>query len=405
VTAVKSRGCFHYVLTNQQVELLSKISFLERNNKKINTEKLHKCVPILTTLYRIIVRYQKKMKKECNNPIAKKGDRGQNSNPVADCNAVTEAKPIQEKEVADKNTVTIQPILKETEVADISTVTIKFPKYEYKSKEIRELEKELQECDDIISGVSTECHSVYDKKIEAKARAYDELIQRREEKRNKKKKQMQQKLKLARNKAERKKMLKEYFMVAKNEINTAKVEGFEYSIKSQSTKYGLAGYLSVTTNKKYMNQNTNLATKQEIRERMMQYEKNMDQEEKELLQLFREGKKDKRVIDLVQEIQSIREQNREALIESNSRIKEERMLWEQSKQRYYMLGGRPFNEYDFDLLDKKAKERLEPYLRLITQRTANNILKEKEEYENAQKLAFEKQIEEDYKTEFEMPDS
>jgi hypothetical protein len=369
VTAVKSRGCFQYVLTNQQVELLSKISFLERNNQKINTKKLHQCIPILTTLYRIIVRYQRKINRDF--------------------------KPAEPKEATiHTGTINAKDYCPLKVVNGIKVVKIedkyKFESFDYqKQKEIYELEKEISQED-------TEYQSVYEKEVEEKLKKYDELVKRKEEKQRKQKEQVKQKLKKAKNLQERKKILKEYFKVAKNEVNQIKIEGFEYSIKTQYTKLGLAGYLSVITNDKYMKGQANLATKQIMRERMVEFESKLPDEEKILLQEFKNKEKKEEVIGLVQQILAIKEENEKALIESRRIIQEEKETKQYNKQRFYMLGDRPFAEIEFDILDEKAKQRLKPYLRLITERMAKHLINTKYEEEEAQAWANDKEMEEEF---------
>jgi hypothetical protein len=362
------------MLTNQQVELLSKISFLERSNKKINTEKLHKCIPILTSLYKVIVRYQRKIKRDPKN---------KESNV-----AIIKTKPIESKDYCPLKIVNG---IKFVKIED----KYKFQKFEYKSKELIELEKELDACEKELDGESTEYHSVYEKEIEEKARKYDELVKRREEKREKEKEEVKRKLKATKDRMERKKILKEYFQVAKCEVDKTKIDGFDFSISRQYEKEGLAGYLSVVTNSKYM-KTTNLATKQIMRERMNEFESGLPQEEKDLLQHFRQKEKEEKVVQLVEKILEIKERNDQALVESRKKIQEEKERRQQNRQRFYMLGNRPFSEAEFDILDEKAKKRLEPYLRLITQRMAKYLVDTKYEEEEVSLWTKDKEMEEEF---------
>jgi lipopolysaccharide export LptBFGC system permease protein LptF len=114
------------------------------------------------------------------------------------------------------------------------------------------------------------------------------------------------------------------------------------------------------------------------------------------LKEFRNKEKKEKVIELVENILAIKEENERNLNESRRRIQEEKEIRQQNKERFYMLGNRAFSETEFDKLDEKAKERLKPYLELITQRMAKYLLKEKYEEEQVQFWQKEKEMEEEY---------
>lgn len=246
----------------------------------------------------------------------------------------------------------------------------KFEQFDcHKAKEIMELEAE-------ISNESTEYETIYEKEMKEKAAKFDEYIKKRDEKRKKQRDEIKRKLKMAKNKQEKKRLLKEYFVEEKQKVDHNMIQGFDYSIKAQMTKYGLAGYISVVTNKKYLKGN-NLATQQVLKERMKQIEESFDEEDKLLFQQMNQQILNDGVKDLIQQIAAIREEKEEKereVKEIQEMQKEMIKQKEAMKERFYMLGNHIFNEYDFDLLDNKAKERIKPYLKLITQRMAKKIL-------------------------------
>jgi hypothetical protein len=346
VTAVKSRGCFHYSLTNQQVELLSKIAFLENKKEKISSRKLHQCIPILVNLYKIVRRYQKRIN--------------------------TDFKPAKHQEATvHLGTIDCKNYCPLEVKNGIKVIKIdnkyKFEQFDcHKAKEIMELESE-------ISNESTEYETIYEKEIKEKAAKFDELIKKREEKKKKEREEIKRKLKIAKSKQEKKKLLKQYFCEEKQKVDQCMIQGFDYSIKTQFAKYGLAGYISVVTNKKYLKGN-NLATKQILKERMKEFEETqLDEEDRKLFKEMNEQKMTDGVKNLIQEIAAIKNTNAEMKKEMDEiqRQEKERIKQKEAmKERFYMLGDHIFNEYDFDLLDQKAKERIKPYIKLITQKMA-----------------------------------
>jgi hypothetical protein len=338
-------------LTNQQVELLSKVAFLERNGQKVSQAKLHKCIPILVNLYKIIVRYQKRINEDFK--------------PV---------KPIETIHMKSIDTKDYCPMKIENGIKVVKIEDkYKFQQFDVqKMKEIIELEKEISE-------ESTEYESVYEKEIKEKAQKYDEMIARREERDKARREQIKRKIKAAKNVEERKKLIKENFLIAKNEVKKYIIDGFEYSINTQYAEKGLAGYLAVVTNDEYINApEKNLETKRVMKERMAVLENKMDEEDQQLLKKFRNKIKDKEVVELVESVLEIRKINDENRRTMKIKADEEKKKKMEGRERFFMLGNQILNEYDLDKIDEKAKEKMIPYLKLIV---GNTIKKLKQQYQ------------------------
>jgi hypothetical protein len=344
VTAIHSRGCFQYLLTDEQVELLSKVAFLETNKLKISSNKLHRCIPILVNLYKIIIRYQRRINRD-----------------FTDAKPQTEQKePAEDVQLLSGKEEKAPDSILETKVKGqvLGYNKVKFEKFEYmKEKEIKELEKELDE-------VSTEISSVATTEMEQKAKKYDDLQQRKQLKREKRRQQLKKKMKEARNKKERKNLLKQHFLIAKNAVSKSMLDGFDFSVKNQYMEHGLAGYLAIISNREYIERN-NLDTKRELKERIKEFELHLPEEEKKLLSDYRTKNRTKEAIELVKNALQLQQHHKQVEAEMKQYADKARKIREEECSQLYKIGRRIISKEEFESLNNKTQERMKPYVKKI----------------------------------------